>query len=145
MYPWEGTYEPELSIAAIAERTGRTPLEVSYDHLLDEEGPHGGVLWRPLFGYSGNNDSIVKAFECDLMIPGFDDAGAHNTILTDATCTTSNVSYYGRQRTRGRTVPLERVVKMQTSDAAGIFGLSDRGVIVPGKRADINVIDLAKL
>ena len=147
MYLWEGTYEPqrETMIPTIAERTGRAPLEVIYDCLLDEEGPHSGVLWRPLLGYSGNNDAVVRAFECDSLIPGFDDAGAHNTLLTDATCTTSNVSYYGRQRTRGPTVPLERVVKTQTSDAAGIFGLTDRGVIMPGKRADINIIDLTRL
>lgn len=147
VYPWTVTYEPtkDLMVPAVAERTGQTPLEVCYDLLLDTQGQHGGVLWRPLFGYEGNNDNIVKALEYENVIPGFDDAGAHCTILTDATSNTSNISYYGRDRTVGQRLPLEKLVKVQTSDAAAIFGLEDRGVIKPGKRADINVMDFEKL
>merc|ERR1712070_1161746 len=106
MYPWEGTYEPENEnmILNMAARAGTTALDLCYDLMLDVDGPHGGVLWRPLFGYAGNNDNVVAALETDNLIPGFDDAGAHNTILTDATCATSTISYYGRQRTRGRTL-----------------------------------------
>merc|ERR1711937_111516 len=132
-------------ILNMAARAGTTALDLCYDLMLDVDGPHGGVLWRPLFGYAGNNDNVVAALETDNLIPGFDDAGAHNTILTDATCATSTISYYGRQRRRGRTLPLERLVKVQTSDAANLFGLTDRGAIKPGMRADINVIDLEKL
>lgn len=147
MYPWEASYEPtqESSIPAIAARAGTSPLEVVYDLMLDVNGSHGGVIWRPLFGYSGDNEDVVSAFECENVIPGFDDAGAHNTILTDATCATTNICYYGRNRTRGRCLPLEKLVKMQTSDAAAVFNLGDRGVLRPGMRADVNVIDLERL
>lgn len=146
VYPWTPTYEPtdDTMIANVASSKGTTALELCYDLLQDTEGPHAGVLWRPLFGYKGNNDNIVDAFEFENAIPGFDDAGAHGTILTDATAATSSLAYYGRDRTRGR-VSLEKLVKSQTSDAAAIFGLGDRGVLQPGKRADVNIMDLDKL
>jgi N-acyl-D-aspartate/D-glutamate deacylase len=101
VYPWTDTYEPtaETMVPAIAARTGQSPLEVCWELLMDTAGPHAGVLWRPLFDYKGNNDDVVQAFELENVIPGFDDAGAHCTILTDATCATTNVSYYGKDRT----------------------------------------------
>ena len=36
-------------------------------------------------------------------------------------------------------------VKRQTSETAALLGLDDRGVLAVGKRADVNVIDLAGL
>ena len=140
VYPWTDTYEPtaETMVSAIAEKNGQSALEVMWTLLLDMEGPHAGVLWRPLFNYQGNNDDIVAALEQPNVIPGFDDAGAHCTILTDATCATTTLKYYGGDRTIGKTLPLELLVKTQTKDAAAIFGLTDRGVLAPGMRADIN-------
>ena len=62
VYPWVGTYEPTpaSSVPAIAVRTGKPTLEVAYDALLDLSAPHRGVLWRPLFGYPGNNDQVCN-------------------------------------------------------------------------------------
>src|SRR5690606_24183450 len=37
------------------------------------------------------------------------------------------------------------VVMRQTSQTAAFYGLHDRGVLAPGYRADINVIDLDRL
>jgi len=149
MYPWTDTYEPaqDQMVPNLAKARGVTPLEVMYDLLLDQDGPHAGILWRPLFGYQGNLDKFVESLEYDHIIPGFDDAGAHGTILTDATTATTNLFYFGqrRQAGNGRTLPLERIVKVQTKDAAEIFGLTDRGVLKPGYRADINVIDLDRM
>ena len=123
------------------------PSQVCYDFLLDVQGRHRGVLWRPLFVYQGNNDDIVSALQLDNVMPGFDDAGAHCSILTDATAATSTVCYFGRDRVAGdgEKIPMEKIVKMQTSDPASVFGLLDRGVVRTGKRADLNVIDLDKL
>lgn len=147
IYPWTETYEPtqDTMASATAARLGKSALQVCYDSLLDIQGPHAGILWRPLFGYTGNNDNILDAFEYPNVIPGFDDAGAHCTILTDATCATTNISYLGRDRNIGRRIPLEKLVKVQTNDAAAIFGLNDRGLLKPGKRADLNILDLNKL
>ena len=148
-YPFTDTYEPtpDEMIPAIAERRGQSALEVMWDLLMDVDGPSAGVLWRPLIEYQGHNDNIVAGLGMPNIIPGFDDAGAHCTILTDATCATTNLHYYGRDRVagNGKTVPMETIIKTQTMDAAHIFGLEDRGVLKPGLRADINIIDMAKL
>jgi N-acyl-D-aspartate/D-glutamate deacylase len=148
-YPFTDTYEPTSAemIPAIAERMDRSPLEVMWDLLMDVDGSSSGVLWRPLFDYQGNNDNIVQGLGMPNIIPGFDDAGAHCTILTDATCATTNLHYYGRDRVAGdgQTVPMETIIKTQTMDAARIFGLEDRGVLAAGMRADINIIDMDKL
>ena len=91
---------------------------------------------------------VAACLELDNVLPGFDDAGAHGTILTDATAATSTLAHYGRDRAAlglGRNVRLEQLVKVQTADAAALFGLDDRGVLAPGYRADINVIDIGSL
>jgi hypothetical protein len=145
-FPWHKTYEPgpEASVRSVAKKQGKEPLDLAYDLLLDQDGPHAGVLWRALFGYEGNNNKIMKVLEMDHVIPGFDDAGAHCSILTDATAPTHLVSYYTKDRD-GYKLPVQRAVQLLTSKAADLFGLDDRGVLKPGKRADINVCDLEKL
>ena len=51
----------------------------------------------------------------------------------------------GRARSRGPGLPLEYVVKRQTSETADFFGLRDRGRLEARKRADINLIDFDRL
>jgi hypothetical protein len=147
VYPWTRSYEPaaDTMIPNVAARIGESVLDTCYDLLLDVDGAHSGVLWRPLFKYSGNSDNIVQSLQNDNLIPGFDDAGAHVTVLTDATSNTTNLAYFGRDINVARRIPLERLVKLQTSDAAVMFNLDDRGVLQPGKRADLNIIDFEKL
>jgi len=45
----------------------------------------------------------------------------------------------------GATLPLEDIVRRQTSHTASVYGLHDRGVLAPGRKADVNVIDYAGL
>lgn len=62
-------------------------------------------------------------------------------MLCDASVPTYMLSYAARDRTRGDTLPLEFVVHKMTQSSAGVYGLQDRGVIAPGFRADLNLID----
>jgi N-acyl-D-amino-acid deacylase len=55
------------------------------------------------------------------------------------------LSHWGRDRQRGPGMPLEQLVKMQTSETADFFGFRDRGRLKPGLRADINIIDFKAL
>ena len=55
------------------------------------------------------------------------------------------LTHWGRDRRRGPGLPLEGLVKRQTSDTAAYFGFHDRGALKPGLRADINVIDFEGL
>jgi N-acyl-D-aspartate/D-glutamate deacylase len=55
------------------------------------------------------------------------------------------LTHWARDRHRGPRFDLEYVVRKQTLDTATLFGLSDRGVIAVGKKADMNVIDMDAL
>jgi len=142
IFKWTPAYEPspEDSLAAIAAREGRAPLEVAYDVLVG-----GGILWRPFAGWDGSYESTRELLESGVCVPGFADAGAHGTIFQDSCVASWMLSHFVRDRTRGPRMSLERVVKLNTHDIASFFGMDDRGVIAPGKKADLNIIDFEKL
>jgi N-acyl-D-amino-acid deacylase len=139
-------YEPsaEDSIAAIAEREGRDPWEVTYDVLLGAEGRE--FLLLPLLNYAGNNyDHLHDMMSDPVSLQGLGDGGAHCGIICDASMTTYLMSYWVRDRTRGPRIALETAVRRLTGDPADFYGLGDRGVLAPGRRADVNLIDLDHL
>jgi len=74
---------------------------------------------------------------------GLGDAGAHVGTVCDASMPTFLLAHWGRDRANG--IPLARVVQMQARDTARFIGLSDRGTLEVGMRADVNVIDLSRL
>ena len=55
------------------------------------------------------------------------------------------LTHWARDRRRGPTIPLEHVVHRQTQQTAALYGLHDRGLVAPGQRADLNVIDFDDL
>jgi N-acyl-D-aspartate/D-glutamate deacylase len=55
------------------------------------------------------------------------------------------LTHWARDRSRGEKLPVELVVRKMTSDTASLYGFGDRGVLAPGKRADVNVIDHSNL
>ena len=139
-------YEPDAqhSIAAIAQREGRDPWEVTYDTLLGADGRE--FLLLPLLNYAGNNyDHLHDMMSDPVSIQGLGDGGAHCGIVCDASMTTYLLSHWVRDRTRGPRLALETAVHRLTGDPAAFYGLGDRGVLAPGLRADVNVIDLERL
>ncbi len=98
-----------------------------------------------LFGnYPGHLDGQVDAISHPLSVFGLSDGGAHCGVLCDASVPTYMLAYMARDRPRG-TLPLELVVHKMTQDSAGVYGIHDRGVLAPGWRADLNLIDLDAL
>merc|ERR1712232_410160 len=79
------------------------------------------------------------------VVPGFGDGGAHMNMLCDATTPTWMLTHWCRDRTRGDKLPIELVVRKQTAETAAMIGLTDRGELRPGMKADINIIDFEKL
>jgi N-acyl-D-amino-acid deacylase len=138
-------YEPgeEKSIAAIAAREGRTPDEVAYDYITEAENRY---LYFPVVNYvSGDHEPIREMLADSGTLLGLSDGGAHCTSIVDAGMPSFMLSHWGRDRRRGPRLPLELLVKRQTSETADFFGLEDRGRLAPGLRADVNLIDFDRL
>ncbi len=134
---------PEKSVAAIAAREGRTPDEVAYDYITEAEGQY---LYFPVVNYvDGDHEPIREMLTDSGTLLGLSDGGAHCTSIVDAGMPSFMLSHWGRDRRRGPRLPVELLVKRQTSETADFFGLHDRGRIAPGLRADVNLIDFDRL
>jgi N-acyl-D-aspartate/D-glutamate deacylase len=81
----------------------------------------------------------------DVTVTGLSDAGAHVSLIFDAVNPTYQLTYWARDRSRGETLPLARVIHRATQRNAKLFGFNDRGLLRPGLKADINVIDFDNL
>jgi N-acyl-D-aspartate/D-glutamate deacylase len=135
---------PDQSIAAIAKREGRDPFEVLYDQMLLLDGRQ--LLMLAILSYSdGDLEALREMLEHPDSAFGLGDGGAHCGAICDASMTTFLLTHWARDRKRGPRLPLEWVVRKMTRDTAELYGLQDRGVIAPGKKADLNLIDLEKL
>jgi N-acyl-D-aspartate/D-glutamate deacylase len=135
-------YEPDVqdTVAARAARAGVPPDQIAYDHLLQHDGR--ALLYRPFSNYGyGNLDAVREMIADRNSIIGLGDAGAHLRGLSDASSITFMITHWTRDRQRGDLVPIEWAVKRLTRDTAVALGLNDRGVLAPGFKADINVID----
>ena len=134
---------PEKSVAAIAAREGRTPDEVAYDYITEAEGQY---LYFPVVNYTvGDHEPIREMMTDPGTLLGLSDGGAHCTSIVDAGLPSFMLAHWGRDRHRGPRLPLELLVKRQTSETADFFGLADRGRLAPGLRADVNLIDFDRL
>ena len=138
-------YEPpkESSIASMASRSNRTAADIAYDLLLEDEGR--AFLFSPFANYADYNlDCCGEMIAHDDCVMGLGDGGAHVGIISDASFATYLLQHWGRDRPTGK-FDLSFLVKRQTRDTARAVGLHDRGVIAPGMKADLNVIDMDKL
>lgn len=132
---------PDKSIAGIAAATGSDPWEVLYDHLAA-----GELLLGAFTNYAqGSEDHLAEMISHPDTIIGLSDAGAHVRFICDASAPTYLLTHWVRDRSRGARLPIETVVQKQTSGTAAAVGLTDRGTIEAGKKADLNVIDLDHL
>ena len=136
-------YEPpsSASVAAAAEREGRLPQEVVLDWLLEQDGK--AFLFAPLASYVDHNlDAIHEMISNPTTVLGLSDGGAHCGLICDVSMPTYLLTHWVNGRTRGDRLGLEHAVSLQTSRTAAAYGFTDRGVLQPGKRADVNLIDL---
>lgn len=138
-------YEPDPadSVAARASRLGRSPEDVVYDLMVGDSGR--GMLYVTSLNYADGNLDAVREMLVDAnTVPGLSDGGAHVGTICDGSFPTTLVQHWVRERDHGR-IPIEFVVQRQARDTARAVGLNDRGVLAPGYRADINVIDLDRV
>ena len=133
---------PEHSIAGIAARLGADPAALVYDMMLEKEGR--SILYAPGVNYVEGNIEAALAMMLDPnTVLGLGDGGAHCGLICDSSFTTHMLTRWAKDP-QGR-MPLPKAVRALTSETAAAVGLLDRGIIAPGYRADLNVIDMDRL
>lgn len=147
LYPLENPInleaEPEYSIGYLAEQAGISARECLYDYTVKGDGSHFASFSRANLPES--LAVVRELLEHPETVTGLSDAGAHVTLICDATMPTTQLSYWTRDRTKGEKLPIEFLVHKQTARNAAMYGFTDRGSLEVGKRADINVIDYDNL
>jgi len=138
-------YEPMASesVAARAASAGMSPEALAYDAMMEKDGQ--GFLYFPLLNYVDGNlnflEEVLRSGDC---VNSLSDGGAHCGTICDAAATTFLLQHWVRDRKHGR-ISLESAIKRQCADTASLYGLHDRGIVAPGYRADLNVIDLDRV
>ena len=138
-------YEPSLddTILARATREGRSPEDLAYDILISDAGR--GMIQQPFTNYAdGNLEAVREMLTHPYTVPGLGDGGAHVGAICDSSFTSTLLQHWARDRAAGR-LPVEFVFQKQSRDTAQTVGLNDRGVLAPGYRADIIVVDMEHL
>jgi N-acyl-D-aspartate/D-glutamate deacylase len=135
---------PERSVAAIARAAGKPPAEVAYDAMLERDGR--ATLYFPFLNYAdGRLDAQLEMMRHPDTVLGLGDGGAHVGMICDGSFPTTMLTHWTRDRTRGERLPLPWVVKAHTAATAQAVGFHDRGLVKPGYKADLNVVDYDRL
>ncbi len=148
MYPLgeQPDYEPDATqrVSAIAARRGISPAACAYDLMLEQDGQ--AVLMLPVVNFAdGTLNAALSMLRHPHSLYGLGDGGAHLGFLCDASLPTHLLTYWARDRCKGERLALPEVIRGLTHDTAAAVGLNDRGLLRPGYRADINIIDFAAL
>jgi len=142
----EYDYEPRTSnsLADRAQAQNRSPWALALEALMANDGK--GLLTHTFENYTEGSLEVIREMLVDeATIMGLGDGGAHVCTICDSSSPTFLLSHWARDRSRGEKLPLEFLVRKQTRDTAAAYGLHDRGVLAPGYRADLNVIDFERL
>jgi N-acyl-D-aspartate/D-glutamate deacylase len=135
--------DPSQSIAAQARARGVTPDEVAYDLLLEDDGH--ALLLQTAANYENRSlDDVHAMLTHPNTVPALGDGGAHYGMICDSTYTTFMLAYWGRDRRSGR-IGLPQIVNAMTAKPAAMLGITDRGRLAAGLKADVNVIDFDRL
>ena len=138
-------YEPpiERSVEHLARASGRSTLETAYDLMLENGGE--ALLLAPFANYAECTlDPCAEQLTHPDALFGLGDGGAHVGSICDASFTTYLLAHWGRNRANGR-LPIPLLVNLLTARNARAVGMTDRGALTVGLKADVNIIDMARL
>jgi N-acyl-D-aspartate/D-glutamate deacylase len=140
--PVDYALDPNQSLGAQARQSGIDPRDLIYDVVLRHDGRQ--LIYVPFYNFARKNfDDIRAMITSPNAMYGLSDAGAHCGAICDASTTTSYLTLWGRDRPDK--LPVEQIVHQLTQRTAAHIGWLDRGVVAPGYRADLNVLDFERL
>jgi N-acyl-D-aspartate/D-glutamate deacylase len=136
--------DPSQSVLALSQSRNVPAMQLIVDHMLTNGGK--GMIYSPFFNYMyGDLSMTYELMQHPQTRNGLSDAGAHCGAICDGGMPTFMLTHWARDRVRGPKLSLEHVVYRQTRNTAELHGLCDRGLIAPGMKADINMIDFDAL
>ena len=132
------TQHVEESLFHKAQAAGEHPVE-TWLKITDETD--GRALFH-LRGFNVNLSALEDLIRTEWAMPGLGDAGAHVSQMIDSGWSTFILSHWHRD---SGVYAIEEAVRRISAVPAGVLGLTDRGTLEVGKRADVNVFDIGKL
>ena len=103
------------------------------------------IIYHAFENYNEYNLDVVRTLLADEdTICGLGDGGAHVGYLCDSSSVTSMLKYL-KSDLSNKNLSIEYLIKKQTKETAHFFGLNDRGVLLQGMKADVNLIDFDNL
>ncbi len=134
----------DRAVAAQAGARGLDPHELALAVMLANDGR--GMLYFPFLNYAESSlEASLEMMRSPNTVLGLGDGGAHLGTICDSSFTTHMLTHWTRDRKRGERLPVETAVKWHSRDTAEAVGLLDRGLVRPGYKADLNVIDYDRL
>ena len=147
-YQWADVpdYEPQREdrVDERAKVAGLALEEYSYDALLENDGH--ALFYLPAANYAeGNLLAVREMLGHPQTLMALADGGAHYGLICDASFPTFFLQRWVRDASEAERIELPQAIAELTSKAAALIGMTDRGRIAVGLKADLNVIDLAAL
>ena len=147
-YVWgqEANYEPELvdRIDKRAKAAGLSVEDFSYELLLANGGK--ALFYQPAANYrDGNLLAVREMLVHPQTVVGLADGGAHYGLVCDGSFPTYYLARWARDASDAERIALPQAIAALTSEPAALAGLADRGRLAVGHKADINLIDFARL
>jgi N-acyl-D-aspartate/D-glutamate deacylase len=132
------TQNLDESLFHVARAAGEHPVE-TWLRITDET--NGRALFH-LRGFNIDLGELEKLIQTPWAMPGLGDAGAHVSQMIDSGWATFILSHWHRD---SGVYSIEEAIRRISAVPAGVLGLTDRGTLAIGKRADVNVFDIDKL
>jgi N-acyl-D-amino-acid deacylase len=139
-------YEPPLErrLDVQAAREGRNWRDVALDALLADEGR--AILYLPGANFRDNGLANARAMLAhERTIVALGDGGAHYGMICDASYPTFLLQRWVRDAAPAERISPETAVAMLSRRPAEALGMTDRGRLAAGLKADINIIDPAAI
>jgi len=126
------------SLYDLAEAAGEHPVE-TWLRISDET--NGKALFHMRL-FNMDLEALPDLISTDWAMPSLGDAGAHVSQMIDSGWATFTLSHWHRDN---GLYSIQEAIRRISAVPASVLGLEDRGTLAVGKRADINVIDMARL